>query len=126
MVLDIGESRSGGALRAAAPKGTTIASSGRIDPQWPLSMPALELALSVLVEARMRPPSRIRAPANAPLEGGDPSRRTDAPVLPQIRGAADDEPGNDGSQQADQRRDRAEVLSHVDLQLAQAAFLVLE
>src|SRR5262249_19742511 len=78
---------------------------------------------------RLQPRSRcwrMPFPPAAPTRTPDPSSRTHAPVLPQVGGAADDEPGDDGSQQADQRRDRAEVLPHVDLQLAQAALLVLE
>ena len=37
--------------------------------------------------------------------------RNHAPVLLEVGRAADDEPGDDGSQQADQRHDRAEALA---------------
>src|SRR5262245_54779410 len=56
----------------------------------------------------------------------DTSRRTPTPVLLQVGGPAREVPGRDRAQQTDERHDRAEVLSHVFLLLAEAALLVLQ
>src|SRR5262245_7618013 len=54
------------------------------------------------------------------------ARRSPTPVVLQIGGAPGEVPDRDRAQQTDERHDRAEVLSHVFLLLAEATLLILQ